>query len=42
MYYVVIDNTPSAGQVASPAPPIGAFGDAAAVVDYAIQVGDAP
>jgi hypothetical protein len=42
MYYVVIDNTPSAGQVAVPAPPIGALADAAAVVDYAIQVGDAP
>jgi hypothetical protein len=42
MYYVVIDNTPSAGQVA-PAPPLfGAMADAAAVVNYVIQVGDAP
>jgi hypothetical protein len=44
MYYVVIDNTPSAGQVAPPvtglALPFG-VADAAAVVNYAIQIGDA-
>jgi hypothetical protein len=43
MYYVVIDNTPSAGQVAPPpAPLFGVLGDAPAVVNYAIQIGDAP
>jgi hypothetical protein len=43
MYYVVIDNTPLAGQVAPPpAPLFGVLGDAAAVVNYAIQIGDAP
>jgi hypothetical protein len=41
MYYVVIDNTAAAGR--APPSPIGAFGiDAAAVVNYAIQIGDAP
>jgi hypothetical protein len=42
MYYVVIDNTPTAGQVAPP--PVLPFGvpDAGAVVNYAIQIGDAP
>jgi hypothetical protein len=41
MYYVVIDNTATAGLAAPP--PIAAFGvDAAAVVNYAIQIGDAP
>jgi hypothetical protein len=41
MYYVVIDNTASAGQ--PPAAPMLAFGvDPAAVVNYAIQIGDAP
>ncbi len=39
MYYVVLDNTPSAGQVA---PPMNAFDDRAAVVNYVIQIGDAP
>jgi hypothetical protein len=39
MYYVVLDNTPSAGQVA---PPMNPFDDRAAVVSYAIQIGDAP
>jgi hypothetical protein len=39
MYYVVIDNTPSAGQVA---PPVSLFDDRAAVVNYVIQIGDAP
>ena len=38
MYYVVFDNTPSAGQVA---PPVNAMDDRAAVVNYLIQVGDA-
>jgi hypothetical protein len=38
MYYVVFDNTPSAGQVA---PPVNALDDRAAVVNYLIQVGDA-
>jgi hypothetical protein len=42
MYYVVIDNTPSAGQ-AAPAPSLfGVVGDTPAVVSYAIQIGDAP
>ena len=39
MYYVVLDNTPSAGQVA---PPNNAFDDRAAVVNYVVQIGDAP
>jgi hypothetical protein len=38
IYYVVFDNTPSAGQVA---PPVNAFDDRAAVVNYLIQIGDA-
>lgn len=38
MYYVVIDNTPSAGQVS---PPVNALDDRAAVVNYLIQIGDA-
>jgi hypothetical protein len=42
MYYVVIDNTPSAGRVAPPASlPFGGA-DQSAVVSYAIQIGDAP
>jgi hypothetical protein len=41
MYYVVIDNTATAGQAAPPAS--GPFGATpAAVVSYAIQIGDAP
>jgi hypothetical protein len=41
MYYVVIDNTASAGQAAPPASaPFGAT--PAAIVSYAIQIGDAP
>jgi hypothetical protein len=42
MYYVVIDNTTTAGQVAPP--PLLPFGvaDPGAVVNYAIQIGDAP
>lgn len=38
MYYVVFDNTPSAGLVA---PPVTALDDRAAVVNYLIQIGDA-
>jgi hypothetical protein len=42
MYYVIIDNTASAGQV-QPAPALfGVVGDTPAVVSYAIQIGDAP
>jgi hypothetical protein len=37
MYYVVFDNTPTAGQVA---PPVAALDDRAAVVNYLIQIGD--
>jgi hypothetical protein len=41
MYYVVIDNTGTAGQAAPP--PSAPFGAApAAVINYAIQMGDAP
>jgi hypothetical protein len=42
MYYVVIDNTPSAGQVAPLASLPFGVADAGAVVNYAIQIGDAP
>ena len=42
MYYVVIDNTSAAGQVAPPAPLFGVVGDTPAMVNYAIQIGDAP
>lgn len=38
MYYVLFDNTSSAGQVS---PPMNSFDDRAAVVSYLIQVGDA-
>jgi len=38
MYYVVIDNTPTAGQVS---PPANAFDNRSAVVNYLIQIGDA-
>lgn len=38
MYYVVFDNTASAGQVN---PPVNALDDRAAVVNYLIQIGDA-
>jgi hypothetical protein len=42
MYYVILDNTASAGQV-QPAPALfGVVGDTPAVVSYAIQTGDAP
>jgi hypothetical protein len=39
-YYIVLDNTSSAGSVAPPN--LGILGNAAATVDYAIQIGDAP
>ena len=39
MYYVVLDNTPTAGQVA---PPQNAFDDRTAVVNYLIHLSDAP
>jgi hypothetical protein len=44
MYYVVIDNTMSAGPSAPPPslPLFGVVGDTAAVVNYVIQIGDAP
>jgi hypothetical protein len=38
-YYIVIDNTASAGQVA---PPANLFDDRAAVINYVVQLGDAP
>jgi hypothetical protein len=42
MYYVVLDNTPSAGQAQPAMPLFGVVGDTPAVVNYAIQMGDAP
>ena len=43
MYYVVLDSTPSGGQVAPPAAlPLGGGGERPAVVNYEIQIGDAP
>jgi hypothetical protein len=50
LYYVVFDNTPSAGAVAAQPPPaqLGALllsplaADNGAVVSYAVQIGDAP
>jgi hypothetical protein len=39
-YYIVLDNTSSAGSVAPPN--LGLLGNAAATVDYVIQIGDAP
>jgi hypothetical protein len=46
-YYVVFDNTPSAGAVAAPmlppSPiPLNLLTDSGAVVSYAVQIGDAP
>lgn len=38
-YYVLLDNTPSAGTVA---PPMNPLDDRAALVNYVIQIGDAP
>jgi hypothetical protein len=42
MYYVVIDNTTSAGASAPPPSLFGVVGDSAAIVNYVIQIGDAP
>jgi hypothetical protein len=39
VYYVVLDNTPSAGTVS---PPMNPLDDRAALVSYVIQIGDAP
>jgi hypothetical protein len=39
-YYVVLDNSSTAGSVAPPN--LGLLGNAAATVDYVIQIGDAP
>jgi hypothetical protein len=39
-YYIVLDNTSSAGSVAPPN--LGLLGNAAATVDYVVQIGDAP
>jgi hypothetical protein len=38
-YYLVVDNTATAGRVA---PPAGTFGDRAALANCVVQVGDAP
>ncbi len=38
IYYLVLDNTPSAGQIV---PPNNPFDDRAAIVNYLIQIGDA-
>jgi len=38
-YYVVFDNSTSAGQVA---PAINLLADPAATISYAVQIGDAP
>jgi hypothetical protein len=38
-YYVVFDNTPTAGTVA---PPMNLLDDRAAAINYAVQIGDAP
>jgi hypothetical protein len=42
MYYVVIDNSSAAGQAAPPPPLFGVVGDSPAIVNYVIQLGDAP
>jgi len=43
MYYVIVDNTPTAGQAAPPAPSLlGMVADTPAVINYAIEIGDAP
>jgi hypothetical protein len=39
IYYVVLDNTPTAGTAAPPNNPLD---DRAAVVNYVVQIGDAP
>ena len=38
-YYLVVDNTATAGRVS---PPPNLFDDRAALVNYAVQLGDAP
>ncbi len=38
-YYLIFDNTPSAGQVA---PPVNLLDDRAITIDYVVQIGDAP
>jgi hypothetical protein len=38
-YYLIVDNTPTAGRVA---PPANLLDDRAALVNYAVQLGDAP
>ena len=38
-YYLVIDNTATAGRIA---PPPNLFDDRAALVNYAVELGDAP
>ncbi len=40
LYYIVLDNTSTAGSVAPPN--LGFLANAAATVDYAVQIGDAP
>jgi hypothetical protein len=40
-YYIVFDNTPTAGTVTSP-PPLSLLADNPAMVSYALQIGDAP
>ena len=42
MYYVVVDSTPSAGQVAPPAAFALGGAEQPAIINYAIQIGDAP
>ncbi|MGH7440785.1 MAG: hypothetical protein ACRENE_34270 [Polyangiaceae bacterium] len=42
MYYVIVDNTTSAGQAQPPPPLFGVVGDTPAVVSYVIEIGDAP
>jgi hypothetical protein len=39
-YYLILDNTSTAGSVAPPN--LGLLGNAAATVDYVVQIGDAP
>ena len=39
IYYIVLDNTPTAGQVAPPQNPLD---DRAAVISYVVQIGRAP
>jgi len=38
-YYLIVDNSPTAGRVA---PPVVRLDDRAALVNYVVQVGDAP